>query len=338
MFKKVLWQLSKNFSTKIGIVGVPFEEGQGKIGVANGPEAIRKANLIENIKSIHQEIDIHDYGDVSYTSLENVEVPNMKKYSDVAACNFQVSRSVEKILNDGRICLTLGGDHSIGIGTVDGHIKAKNEKVCILWVDAHADLNTNKTSVSGNIHGMPLAILVKELADYWPYLPGMDWQKPILPIRNVAYIGLRSVDSYERLIIEQFGITAYGMEDVENYGIHNIVNMALDRIDPHRMLSIHLSFDIDSLDSLEAPSTGTSVRGGLTLREGIHLVEQIYKTSRLGAMDLVEVNPSIGSPKDVQKTVEAAVHLLMAACGYTRRGLIPRGPDGSPIRTIPSPV
>lgn len=86
----------------------------------------------------------------------------------------------------------------------------------------------------------------------------MDWQKPVLPIRNVAYIGLRSVDSYERLIIEQFGITAYGMEDVENYGIHSIVQMALDRIDPHRMLSIHLSFDVDSLDTLEAPSTGTS--------------------------------------------------------------------------------
>lgn len=212
---------------------------------------------------------------MSYTPQEDLQVPNMKKYADVAACNSEVSKAVERVIKDGRTCLTLGGDHSIGtqsanprtlttlqnfqgIGTVDGHIKAKNEKVCILWVDAHADLNTNKTSASGNIHGMPLALLAKELADYWPYLPGMDWQKPILSIRNVAYIGLRSVDSYERLIIEQFGITAYGMEDVENHGIHNVVNMALDKIDPHRVLSIHMSFDIDVLDALEAPSTGTA--------------------------------------------------------------------------------
>ena len=201
----------------------------------------------------------------------------MKKYANVAACNQEVSKTVEKVLRDHRTCLTLGGDHSIGnliiinhsqklingqffqgIGTVDGHIKAKKENVCILWVDAHADLNTNKTSASGNIHGMPLALLAKELADYWPYLPGMDWQKPIVSIRNVAYIGLRSVDSYERLIIEQFGITAYGMEDVENHGVQNVVNMALEKIDPNRTRSIHLSFDIDSLDALEAPSTGTA--------------------------------------------------------------------------------
>lgn len=88
---------------------------------------------------------------------------------------------------------------------MDGHIKAKQENVCVLWVDAHCDLNTNETSSSGNVHGMPLALLAKELSDYWPYLPGMDWQQPVISLRNIAYIGLRSVDPYERLIIDKLG-------------------------------------------------------------------------------------------------------------------------------------
>lgn len=146
----------------------------------------------------------------------------------------------------------------IGVATVDGHIRAKSENIALLWIDAHADLNTNKTSSTGNTHGMPVALLAKELSDYWPYLPGMDWQKPVISIRNVAYIGLRSVDSYERLIIEKLGINAFGMEDIERYGIDTILNMALDRVDPDRNKSIHVSYDIDSLDTLEAPSTGTS--------------------------------------------------------------------------------
>lgn len=182
----------------------------------------------------------------------------MREYEHIAACNQEVSKNVANIIRDGRICLTLGGDHAIAVGTVDGHIQAKSENIAVLWVDAHADLNTNKTSDSGNVHGMPMALLAKELSDYWPYLPGMDWQKPVMSIRNVAYIGLRSVDSYERLVIDKLGITAFGMEDIENYGISSIVNMALERIDPENNRSIHISYDIDSLDSLEAPSTGTS--------------------------------------------------------------------------------
>lgn len=141
---------------------------------------------------------------------------------------------------------------------MDGHVKAKDNNVCILWVDAHADLNTNKTSPTGNTHGMPLALLATELSDYWPYLPGMDWQKPVTSIRNIAYIGLRSVDAYERLIIDKLSIAAYGMEDIQNYGMAAVVNMALRRIDPQGKRSIHVSFDIDSLDKLEAPSTGTA--------------------------------------------------------------------------------
>ncbi|CAG9771407.1 unnamed protein product [Ceutorhynchus assimilis] len=330
--------LHTNDGSKVGILGVPFDKGQAKKGVGNGPSIIRELGLIERLEEIEGKLNIKDYGDVSYEipqDLKTHSIPNMKEYEHITTCNHEVSKSVENILRDGRICVTLGGDHSLGVGTVDGHIKAKDENVCVLWVDAHADLNTNKTSSTGNVHGMPLALLAKELSDYWPYLPGMDWQKPIISLRNVAYIGLRSVDSYERLVIDKLGINAFGMEDIENYGISTVIDMALNRIDPDKDKSIHVSFDIDALDSLEAPSTGTSVRGGMTLREGIHLMEIIYRTGRLGAFDLVEVNPSLGSEQDVKRTVDAAIHIIAAGLGHSRRGLRPKNIETLPLQTFP---
>lgn len=258
----------------------------------------------------------------------------MSHLGDVAACTNRLSESVQKVLKDGRRVLTLGGDHSLGIGTIDGHVKVM-QNVAVIWVDAHADLNTNKTSESGNVHGMPVALLTSELSDYWPHLPGMDWQQPMLSIRNVAYIGLRSVDRYERLVIEKFGITAFGMEDVERYGIHDVISMAIDKIDPDGVKSLHVSFDIDSLDPLEAPSTGTAVRGGLSLREAIHIMEEVHRTHRLNAIDLVEVNPYIGNVRDVKLTIEAAIHIIQAALGYSRRGLkVPKGVTDMPLQTF----
>lgn len=321
--------------TEIGIVGVPFEKGQRKVGVGNAPMVMRDGGLINSLKQIHDKIDVKDYGDITYSIDHDISnaVPNMIMYEHMVACAEVLSKQVTQVLKDGRICLTIGGDHSIALATVDGHIQAKSN-VALLWIDAHADLNTNLTSTSGNLHGMPVALLAKELSDYWPYLPGMDWQKPVMSIRNIGYIGLRSVDSFERLLIDNFGITAFGMEEVEKFGIDQCVHMALEKIDPTHSKSIHVSFDIDSIDSLEAPSTGTPVRGGLTLREGIHLMEVIHKTGRLSAIDLVEVNPSIGSKHNVDLTVSAAIHIIAAAFGYSRKGLRPKVND-LPIQTPP---
>ncbi|XP_056635810.1 arginase, hepatic [Diorhabda sublineata] len=340
MFKKITTEFNyvkRQFSSvksKIGIIGVPFGKGASKTGANNGPEAIRTGGLFEQLSGFYDKSLIHDYGNIAYKVLErHKSIPNMKEYNEMVSCNEEVSRKVEELLRDDHICLTLGGDHSIAVGTVDGHVKAKKD-ICILWIDAHADLNTNKTSDSGNIHGMPLAILASELSDYWPYLPGMDWQKPVISLRNLAYIGLRSVDPYERMVIDKLGITAFGMADVEEHGIHSVVEMALRAIDPDKTRSIHVSFDIDSLDTLEAPSTGTSVRGGLTLREGIHLMEMVYDTGRLSAMDLVEVNPDLGSEQDVKKTVDAAIQLISAAFGNNRRGMKLKNAT-LPLQTFP---
>ncbi|XP_058820906.1 arginase, hepatic-like [Topomyia yanbarensis] len=309
---------------KIGIVGVPFEKGQRKQGVGLGPKAIREAGLIDSIQEISHRLNIRDYGDIHYEALNlsGRQTVNMRMLEHVASCTKHLSEKVVQVLNDDRLCVTLGGDHAIAIGSIDGHLKHSAD-VAVIWVDAHADLNTNATSPSGNLHGMPVALLAKELADYWPYIPGMDWQEPIISIKNLVYIGLRSVDPYERAIIDKFNIHAFGMREVEKYGIRDVMKMALERVDPDKSKSLHVSFDIDSLDVLEAPSTGTSVRGGLTLREGIYIMEELYNTERLAAVDLVEVNPSIGTAEDVKKTVDAAIHLLVAACGNSRRGNIP---------------
>ncbi|KAF4531856.1 hypothetical protein B566_EDAN000884 [Ephemera danica] len=319
------WFSNQPLSTpvsRVGVFGVPFDKGQKKSGVSGGPAVLRAGGILQDLLSFG--CDVKDYGDVTYKKEENLNpVPNMLALEEVAACMKEVSRLTHQILTDGRMCLSFGGDHSMGVGTIDGHVQARGD-VAVLWVDAHADLNTNSTSHTGNIHGMPVALLVKELSDYWPYLPGMDWQKPMLAIKNIAYIGLRSVDDYERLIIEKYGITSYSMEDVERWGIHEVVKRALEAINPHGDRSLHVSFDIDSLDPLEAPSTGTAERGGLSLREGVHIMETVFETGTLGAMDLVEVNPSIGSPQDVHTTVQAARQVIRAGFGYRRRGMAPR--------------
>jgi arginase len=319
----------KRFTSDYGIVGVPFDKGQRKSGVGLGPTFLRNAGLIEHLQEISPSHNIKDYGDIQYeaNNLGGRLTDNMSMLNHVAACNEALSTQVTQVLNDNRICLTLGGDHAIGIGTIDGHLRSKNNNVAVLWIDAHADLNTNASSPSGNVHGMPVALLVEELAELWPYIPGMDWQKPTIPIKNIAYIGLRSVDPFERLIIDTYNITAYGMREIELYGIKEVMRRALEKIDPTNDKSLHVSFDIDSLDSLEAPSTGTAVRGGLTLREGIYIMEQAYNTNRLNAVDLVEINPSVGSQDDVKKTLDAAMHLLKAACGNSRRGNLPDSSD-----------
>lgn len=179
MFSKlqnVVTKLGVRNYGKVGVIGVPFEKGQGKEGVGRGPEIIRASGLVQELESLG--LDVKDYGDVLYETQNVSGVSNMTHLGDIAGCTSCLSEQVQRILNDGRRVLTIGGDHSLGIGTIDGHVKSKKD-VGVLWVDAHADLNTNKTSESGNVHGMPVALLTSELADYWPHLPGMDWQQPM---------------------------------------------------------------------------------------------------------------------------------------------------------------
>ncbi|XP_024081118.1 arginase, hepatic isoform X2 [Cimex lectularius] len=289
---------------------------------------LREFGLVKEMQQLGH--DVKDYGDIlcstNHLSKKSTDgnLPKLPCLNDLSQASENLSKMVQTAMKDERKVLIVGGDHSIALGSVDGHMKAKNGKVCLLWVDAHADLNTADTSDTGNMHGMPVSLLVKELLHYWPYLPGFEWQQPELSIQNIAYIGLRSVDQYERFIIEKYGVSAYGMEDIEKYGIHAVTRLALEKINPDHTRSLHVSFDIDALDALEAPCTGTPVRGGLTLREAVHIMEVAHRTGWLQVVDMVEINPSIGNPQQLKITLEAAMALIKAAFGFSRSGYVPK--------------
>lgn len=231
-------------------------------------------------------------------------------------------------VRNNRTLLTLGGDHSLAIGSIAGVAKAMREAtgaaLGVVWVDAHADINTPESSPSGNVHGMPVAFLTgiargaeRPLSDGSSNRNApFDWMEDMhrVDLGKLVYIGLRDVDEAETKILQQCGAKVYGMADVETHGIASIMSRALEYLGPKTPL--HLSFDIDALDPAIAPSTGTPVPRGLSLWEGRYVASELAKTERLVAMDLVEVNPlenmEGNGPK---KTVEAACQIIEAALG-----------------------
>jgi arginase len=173
---------------------------------------------------------------------------------------------------------------------------------------------------TGHMHGMPASLLVKELRSNWPVVPELEWCKPELSLKNFCWIGLRSIDYYERVMMEKHGIKYFDMRDIDKMGIDKVTNAALKHINPSGEKKLHVSFDIDALDPLYANATGTPVGGGLTLRECVFLMEEVYKSGTLSSMDLVEVNPQLGDAKDVVNTLNSAKAIIFAALGNNRSG------------------
>jgi arginase len=178
----------------------------------------------------------------------------------------------------------------------------------------------NAFYLSGNMHGMPVSLLVKELRSEWPVVPELEWCRADLSLKNFCWIGLRSIDYFERVMMEKYGVTYFDMRDVEKMGIDKVVHRALEILNPNGEKQLHVSFDIDALDPLYANSTGTPVIGGLTLREGVFIMEEAFNTGKLSSVDLVEVNPCLGDAKDVETTVNSAKLIIQAAVGNNRSG------------------
>ncbi|XP_077986201.1 arginase, hepatic-like [Glandiceps talaboti] len=316
-------QTRRRPSQNIGVLGLPLHKGQTKPGVKNGPAAIRNAGLIEKIQAL--ENDVKDYGDMVFEEIED-DPPYKGKVNNprnVGAANKKISEAVCGVIKDDRMCITLGGDHAIAIGTIHGHAKAQ-PNLCVVWVDAHTDINTPLSSGSGNIHGQPLSFLIHELKEYVPQVPGFDWVDTVISAKDVAYIGVRDIDKGERFIVEKYGMHCFATNDVDRLGLVEVVKKAIQSVNPNGDRPIHLSFDIDSLDPNEAASTGTPVPGGLTLRDGMYIVEQVYDTGLLAGIDMAEVNPELGNKKQQEQTVNAAVEIITAAVGKKRYGNTPR--------------
>jgi len=283
--------------------------------------ALIESGLVDQLKNdlkynIHYDGKVHAYGDLIPEF--DPDHRGMKKPLAVSAVTKQLSEQVYEHAREGRFVLTLGGDHSIAVGTIAGSLKATRERLgrdlAVIWVDAHADINTPETSDSGNIHGMPVAFLTGLATDKSDAPFGWLQPEHRLDVRKLVYIGLRDVDRGEKQLLRDNGIKAFSMHDVDRHGIGKVVDMALEWIGND--IPIHLSFDIDALDPMWAPSTGTAVRGGLTLREGDFIAECVHQTGNLVALDLVEVNPRL-EQHGAEQTVRAGVSIVRCALGDT---------------------
>ncbi|UJR36201.1 hypothetical protein I4U23_028934 [Adineta vaga] len=310
----------KYFSKRdIGVTCVAFSGGQPREGVDKGPEFVLKANLIQQLEAMDYNViltdnKIHDYKEFFPESDQPIGI--IKRPRTVGTVNKILTNQVYNHVKEGRLALQIGGDHSMAIGTISGISKGIKERlgrdIKVIWVDAHADINTPETTESGNLHGMPVSFLtglVKETIE------GLEWITPCLKPENLVYIGLRDVDKDEKKILKQYNIKAFSMHEVDKYGIGRVMDMVVEYLsqDEDGQSPIHLSFDIDALDPSVAGSTGTPVRGGLTFREGHFICEALYTTGRLVGLDMVEVNPAIGN--QCEDTVTVGCSLIRATFG-----------------------
>ncbi|KAM9294196.1 arginase-2, mitochondrial [Gastrophryne carolinensis] len=305
-------------SHSVAVIGAPFSKGQKRRGVEHGPAVIRSAGLIERLSSIG--CDVYDVGDLHFAQVPNDKLyNNTVKYPRTVGLACQVlADEVSRVVETGHTCVTLGGDHSLALGTISGHAQ-QCSNLCVIWVDAHADINTPLTTSSGNLHGQPVSFLLRELQDKVPLIPGFSWIKPCISTSDIVYIGLRDLDPAEQFILKKYNITYYSMRQIDRIGIQKVMERTFEQLLGRRQRAIHLSFDIDAFDPSLAPATGTPVIGGLTYREGIYITEEIHNTGMLSALDLVEVNPALGaSSEEVKATTNLAVDVIASCLGQTR--------------------
>lgn len=292
---------------KISIIGVPMDFGQQLRGVDMGPAAVRYTGLVSRLRELGHEVV--DTGDIRIPmrdcELENPCRKEDKYVSEITQICSAIYDAGRSVVTSGRFPLFIGGDHSIAVGTVAA--VTNEDPVGLIWIDAHGDFNTPQTSPSGNIHGMPLAVLIGEGHTNLVNIgsPGAK----ILP-ENVVMIGQRDVDFHEKKRLKASGITVFTMREIDEQGISSVANKALMKF--AHLKRIHLTVDMDALDPVEAPGVGTPVPGGITYREAHLLMEILADSGKVTSMDLVEINPIL----DVaNKTAELAVELTLSALG-----------------------
>ena len=273
-------------NSRLSIIGVPIDLGAGTRGVNLGPDAIRYAGLEKRLVNIGYEIE--DRGDIPVNRREavTVEGSNLKHLNVVADVNRKLCEEVSAAMSEGNFPLVIGGDHSIAIGTISGVLQHK-KNLGVIWFDAHGDINTPETSPSGNIHGMPVAVLLGMGDESLTSIGGKD---SFLKKENIVYIGSRDLDSGERKAMKELGIKVFTMYEIDDMGIKKVMEEAI-RIAGEGTDGIHVSFDLDVLDPEVAPGTGTKVPGGMGYREAHYALENKAKTEKLVSAEFIEVNP-----------------------------------------------
>jgi arginase len=296
---------------QLAVIGAPMDLGAGRRGVDMGPSAVRAASLHARLSALGYEVE--DLGNIEVGEPEAIpsEPSTARFLPEIAASCVRLARIVERAAGDGKFPIVLGGDHSIAAGTIAGmskHFRKTKKKLGLIWIDAHADMNTPSTSPSGNVHGMPLAATLGMGANELTHIGG--FAPKVLPA-NVVLIGIRDVDELESRNVVASGVQTFTMREVDELGMRTVMTRAIEAASRNTD-GIHLSFDMDSVDPDDAPGVGTPVRGGLTYREA-HLAMEILSDSRLlRSIEVVEVNPILDT---ANRTALLAVELIASAMG-----------------------
>jgi len=296
---------------KVTIIGVLMDLGADRRGVDMGPSAVRVANLNERLAQLG--FSVEDAGNISVRNPEMIAVKNRnaKYLPEITKASVELADKVENALKKGAVPVILGGDHSIAIGSVSGisaYYRQQNQKVGVIWFDAHADMNTPETSPSGNIHGMPFAAILGKGVEELTHIKG--FAPKVLP-ENCVLIGARSVDPEEAVTLKNSGVRVFTMRDVDEKGMSWIVDQAIG-IASKRTTGFHVTMDMDFVDPDYAPGVGTPVPGGPTYRESHLAMEKIADSGKMLSFELAEVNPIFDTSN---RTAQLGVELILSAFG-----------------------
>ncbi|QHW37568.1 arginase [Staphylococcus ursi] len=295
----------------IELIGAPTTFGQKKLGVNLGPDAIRYAGVLPRLKRIGHEVI--DAGNVEAPPVDiekfMSQQEGLQNYEEILTFSKSLKDKVSDSIRQQHFPVILGGDHSLAIGSISG-VAEHYDNLGVIWYDAHGDLNVPEESPSGNMHGMPLRILVGEGDEKLVQLG--DFAPKVKP-ENIVLIGMRDLDFGERKYIKKHRIRTYTMADIDERGIRSVIEESITYL-KDKTDGVHLSLDVDALDPNETPGTGTKVSGGLTYRESHYALELLNQSGIITSMDIVEVNPLL----DVgNHTAEQAVALLGSFFGET---------------------
>lgn len=302
----------------IKLLGIPFHFGQRRPGVKFAPEVLRKFGLLQNLEAI---APVKDCGNLIFNPLTTENKTSVILNEEQSSLyNWQISEAIENENLEQSFLFNLGGDHGMALGTIHGILSHRPDTV-VVWADAHGDINTPESSPSGNFHGMPLAFLLGEALRPQHF----KWFTQKLRPQKLILFGPRDLDQGELDIIEKLGIQYYSSSYINKFGSQVIIEEALKKADPEGVCPIHLSFDVDIFDADDVFATGTRVSDGPRSEEVFLMGETLAATGRLQSMDVVEVNPTLGTLEESLDTLNLTVRfatMVIEECfeAYEKKG------------------